>query len=774
MRWSIVRLIWLRELRDQLRDRRTVFMIVVFPILLYPVAGVGILQLTRGFANQRNLVGIVGSEHLVPWHPDPSPLHPLTWFTLTPPPPGVPLAGLERICAAAGVYAADPRQDFLPLLEEKEGRLVVCACHRPQEREGPLVFERRGPQKDGPVSDREADQVAFYRSVDRSLLDQRKIDLLVVVPPGFQASVRQGRQPSLFVLMRAGDEVSRTVQSRFVTLLGRWREDLKEVRLIRKGLSGQFDEPFLLYDSERTRQTRSDQEGVFAQLLRLFPFILVLWALAGALYPAIDLCAGEKERGTMETLLISPVSRAEIVWGKFLTIVVFSAGTALLNLLSMTATTWQLSQATSGLAFRPLPLLWGVVLLLPLSAFFSALCLAIGAYARSTKEGQYYLMPLFFVTMPLIFLTLAPGVELNPFTSMVPVTGVALLLQRLLTTASPEQELWFYFLPVLAPMVLYSWLALRWAIAQFQREEVLFREAERLELRLWLRNLFREKESLPSVGEVLFCFAVILALRWLSFNVGNGDSLLVRTGVSQLAFVAAPPLLMAVLLTTRPRLGLGLRRPPWWAWPSALMLALFIVPPFNELLGFLENRFPGLEDLLALHHPLTRDLPELARDAVVARQHGWLEVLPVLGRYFLVLAVLPAVCEELAFRGFILSGLLRGLSPRTAILLGSFLFAVYQMNVFQFLPYFVFGLVLGLLAVRTGSVLPAMLFHLLHNFLVLAPVLVLGFGLFDDLRVFPQALFNSTANQVLLSSFSVLLAILVLLAIYRFDGVRSP
>ena len=92
-----------------------------------------------------------------------------------------------------------------------------------------------------------------------------------------------------------------------------------------------------------------------------------------------------------------------------------------------------------GASFQPLALLWGVVLLLPLSAFFSAVCLAVGAYARSSKEGQYYLMPLFLVTMPLIFLTLAPGVELNPFYSMVPVTGVALLLQKLMAAATPDR-----------------------------------------------------------------------------------------------------------------------------------------------------------------------------------------------------------------------------------------------------------------------------------------------------------------------------------------------
>ena len=112
------------------------------------------------------------------------------------------------------------------------------------------------------------------------------------------------------------------------------------VRLIRRGLPGDFDEPIQLSVSRDVQQAHAEQEGVFALLARLFPFILVLWSLAGALYPAIDICAGEKERGTMETLLICPVSREEIVWGKFLTIVVFSAGTALVNLFSMASTIW--------------------------------------------------------------------------------------------------------------------------------------------------------------------------------------------------------------------------------------------------------------------------------------------------------------------------------------------------------------------------------------------------------------------------------------------------
>ena len=104
--------------------------------------------------------------------------------------------------------------------------------------------------------------------------------------------------------------------------------------------------------------------------------------------------------------------------------------------------TWQFSGLLPSEALKPGPLLWCVVFVLPLSAFFSALCLSVGVYARSTKEGQYYLMPLFLIRLPLILLTLCAGVELNALYSMVPVTGVALLLQRVMMAPAAGQAAW--------------------------------------------------------------------------------------------------------------------------------------------------------------------------------------------------------------------------------------------------------------------------------------------------------------------------------------------
>jgi sodium transport system permease protein len=705
MRWSIVRLIWLREMRDQLRDRRTVFMIAVLPVLLYPLAGFGIMQLVLGQLGKQSIVGIQGGRYLPTLSPhcttfSPAPV--LSWLTVTPAAPGAPLAGIERMSAAAALDLArqrDPLQEYPPLFLGDADNIRLSTIYTDNTEDSrALVLRSLDAPPPAPVLD------DFPAHIDRSALDNRQVDLLLVVPPNFQEALQNNGRPLLYILTREDDEHSRLADNRLTRILRRWQQQLKEVRLRRQGLPADFDEVIEVRDAARTNKPISQRaaDELLDMLVRIFPFVLVMWSLAGALYPAVDLCAGEKERGTMETLLISPAGRAEIVCGKFLTIWLFSAATALLNLASIGLTTWHFGRllAADG-SFRPAALFWAVALLLPLSAFFSSICLAIGAYARSTKEGQYYLMPLFLVTLPLILLTLAPGVELNHFYSMVPVTGVALLLQKLMAVKPPDSDLWGYFLPVLAPMLVYGWLSLRWAIEQFQREEVLFREAERLDLQLWLRRLFRDKEALPSAGQALFCFALIFGLHWLSLGGGLASPVSYYAG-RYLAFVAAPPLFMVLLLTTRPLQGLSLRWPMWWAWPTSAVLAVLLLPPFSALTLLLLEQFPLIKQAAA--NSVTNGGAQPQAMALF------------------IFVVLPALCEELAFRGFILNGLSRRFRPWTAILLSSFLYALYQMNVLQALPHFLLGIVLALLVVRSGSLGGAVFFRLVWDLLLWLPL----------------------------------------------------
>lgn len=701
MRWSIIRTIWLREMRDQMRDRRTLFMILGLPLILYPLLGLGLLQFAVGLAETPSVIGVVsgpsGKKSFPPRDPPHAGLSPapvLAWLA------ALPGDALSQPCAAVALAQASHLHHDYPQLIES-GQFTV--------------FDRKLPRKQSREWASEARfKLLFLENSDQTVLLERKVDLILEATPDFFSALETGEgvdtpKPRIKIHTRPDDERSRIALHRLTPMLDSWKNDLKRVRLTRRGLTEQFLDPFEAILPDGTTDGPS-RESIFNLVVRVFPFMLVMWALAGAMYPAVDLCAGEKERGTMETLLITPAGREEIVLGKFLTIWVFSSGSSLLNLLSMGITTTLFSEMMPQREITAPALFWCVILSLPQSAFFSAICLAIGAYARSSKEGQYYLMPLFILTMPLIFLTLAPGVELNPLYSLVPVTGVALLMQRLMMAETLAQVPWAYFVPVLFPIGLYSWLALRWAIEQFNREDVLFREAERLDVGLWIKSLFREKEPVPTTGQAYFCLLLLIALRWLALGIGNRWSLEMRTAISQLAFVAMPPLFMALLLTKQTGEALYLHWPRGRETALAALLALLLLPLMTGLTQAAAEWFPEL--LQGSAHPLIGILNAIQRGEELGGS--------TLLRYGLAFALVPALCEEIAFRGFVLRGLHLRFRPRNAVLLSAFFFALFHMNVFLFVPTFVLGVVLGLLTVRSRSLLPAIFFHFLHNSVLIA------------------------------------------------------
>ncbi len=345
---------------------------------------------------------------------------------------------------------------------------------------------------------------------------------MLLIPANLSEQLEREGKISIPIKYNSIDEPSQITGLRLKEMLDRWRKSIVASRLKRDQKTQSYTEPITVKSEDVA--TASEVGGNVWS--RLFPFLLVMMSLTGAFYPAVDLCAGEKERGTMETLLISPASRAEIVAGKFLTIMLASVITALLNLVSMGLTGIQLANRFGGIALAPgrrpaisaltPPTLqaafWMIVLLIPLAAFFSAVCLALAILARSMKEGQYYMTPLYLVCIPLVFLTLAPEIELNLFISLLPITGVALLLKALILEKYDVAAR--FFLPVMIPTLVYAAVALRWAVDQFQREEVLFREAEHFSVGSWLRHLFRDREPTPTGGQATLCFALMFSATW--------------------------------------------------------------------------------------------------------------------------------------------------------------------------------------------------------------------------------------------------------------------
>ena len=655
MRWSNLFIIFRREVRDQIRDRRTLFMIFVLPILLYPILGIGVSKFAMAFDQQPRAVVVVGAEYLPP----------------------------------------------TPALLNSTGDGF-----------NPALFDTPA-EADRMVVRQEAANSPWGRhDVRERAIRNGDVAAVMVIPRDLPAQLQRDTEIDIPIQYNSVDEPSQITYLRLRELVFRWRKSIVEGRLKRDQKAQSYAEPIQV----KAQDVATAREAGSVLWSRLFPFLLVMMSLTGAFYPAVDLCAGEKERGTMETLLISPASRSEIVLGKFLTVMLASVMTAVLNLLSMGLTGIQLAHQVSAMSAQAArrsaaaassvlapPTLqaafWMVLLLIPLAALFSAVCVALAVLARSMKEGQYYMTPLYLVCMPLVFVTLVPGVELDLFYSLVPVTGVALLL-RALILGNYDVAL-RYFLPVLVPTIVYAAVALRWAVDQFQREDVLFRESEHFSLSAWVRHMLRDREPLPTGGQAMLCFALILTSTWflMLYLARLGPDMALGSVIAGQLIILLPPVVLAFLLTSDPWRTLRL------AWPEKrfVALAVALVVALNPLVSELR---PIVESLFPISSVIKTTLAQ-----VMSQSPGVLTSI-------LIFALIPAICEEFAFRGFILSGLEQQHRVRSAILLSALMFGFLHVLLSLFQQLFnatLLGIVLGLLAVRSRSILPGIIFHFLNN-----------------------------------------------------------
>jgi sodium transport system permease protein len=320
-------------------------------------------------------------------------------------------------------------------------------------------------------------------------------------------------------------------------------------------------------------------------------------------------------------------------------------------------------------------------------------------------------MPLLLVTMPLMMLPMAPGSELNLGNSLIPVTGVVLLLMGLVQ--GNYAEVARYVVPVVGVTLICCQLAIRWAVYQFNQESVLFRESERFDIRRWLIHLVRDRKDTPSLAEAFFCVALIYVLQFFTQLAISGRvpaepgfrffALLVF--ISQVVCIALPALLMALLFTERPLKTLLLdRRPKASACAMAVLLAVLFHPVGMQLVHGIRTLYPISKEALT-------DLEQMGK-LIASAPYPWLP--------YLLMAALPALCEELAFRGFVLSGLRHLGSKRWAIGLTAVFFGIAHGIIQQSLAATAVGVMIGYVAVQTGSLVPCILFHLTYNALMFA------------------------------------------------------
>jgi len=620
-------------MREALRDRRTLFVTLVLPIILWPTLMIGL--------------GAAGARQI-----------------------GKLQESVQKVVLAGAVPA-----ELRDAVKSTKG-LAIIDADRPDE-----------------------------------ALRAGRVQLVLRAEEGFEKALADGGTGTLRLLFDSASEASGEARRKAAETVNGWAKEQVARRLESRGIPAEYISPVKVLASAQDDVATPARRGasVFGRMLS---FMLVLMVISGCFSQAVDGVAGEKERGTMETLLVSPASRMEIVLGKFLAVFAVTLATALGNIVSMAFTFGSLSGMIATRMPTDFHLGLGtaaviLALLLPLAALFSALALALSTLARSTKEANTYLAPLMVVTMPLAMVSLLPNVELTGGLASVPVSG-AVLLFRDLMLAQGEPELLGKALPfipvVLGTSLLAAALALRWAVWMFGREEVLFRDAGAPFSFGDLRPARRRPGSVPGPGGAMLLPAVALALTYaLAMGLGAPtEGGIAGMLVAQQALLLGLVVLAIAFARLDPRSTLGLRAPRALPALGAVLLAVgsaAALPWLARAVGLIDET-RGPDESGRIIEALLRGLD--------------------LGPLLLVAAVLPAIAEEALFRGWVLRGLRSQMSPVAAVLVSSAVFGAFHMEPERVLLTGLLGCALAGLALATGSIWPGVAAHALHNGITLA------------------------------------------------------
>jgi sodium transport system permease protein len=307
----------------------------------------------------------------------------------------------------------------------------------------------------------------------------KEVRSAIAIPDGFEASLTQQDPKTIEIYKYRGELKSSISADAAESSLKAYRDKVVETRLDANHVPASVLTPFLIRQ-ENVAPAEKVGGTAFGGIIG---YMVILLCLTGGMYPAMDLTAGEKERGTMETILSSPISRLDLVMGKFFLVLTASLVTAALSVLSMGISFWGVQQLTVFDATKNpdaaamqmhigLSAVLSVFLMaLPLAVLFSAGLITISLFAKSYKEAQSYISPLMIVVIVPAVAAMLPGVELTTKLALIPILNVSLLCKELVTGTYH----WNFIALIFLSTCVYAAAALFLAVQMFQREDVLFR-----------------------------------------------------------------------------------------------------------------------------------------------------------------------------------------------------------------------------------------------------------------------------------------------------------
>jgi len=314
-----------------------------------------------------------------------------------------------------------------------------------------------------------------------ALLRDKTIDLAIVVSPDFDTQLASretsDRKPGVTLFFDETRERSNLALRRVSKVCRAFENRILAGILERHGLPPGIVEPVGIVE----RNVRSKEEMGRYGIGMFLPYLIIMTLLSGAMYPAIDMTAGEKERGTLETLLAAGVPRTDIVLGKFLLVFTAALVTLGLTIASLFFTFSYSVQLAPDMAAEiarrfafsldAIAFLQIILALVPLAAIFSALLMTISLFAKSYREAQSYTMPMLIVVLMLSMVSLMPMTEFSTSLAFVPILNSALTLRNAFA-GTGEMSLVAITVGV---NLLLSAICFYLIFTMFRREEVLFR-----------------------------------------------------------------------------------------------------------------------------------------------------------------------------------------------------------------------------------------------------------------------------------------------------------
>ncbi|HEY3383946.1 MAG TPA: CPBP family glutamic-type intramembrane protease [Vicinamibacterales bacterium] len=517
----------------------------------------------------------------------------------------------------------------------------------------------------------------------------------VVPPPGAprpgdrSAGARETPVPGVPVVT----VIKRGESDRSSRAASRWRDALRETRrLERAHLMAEAGLPVAVADVAVVTNANVATEGQVAGLTlgRLLTLMLLMFLLTGGSSVATDSLAGEKERGTLETLLTTAAGRVEIVTAKLLAVLLVALATTVIQVANLLVYVgFKIIPASAGFsaAIHPAATVLILALFLPLAALVASVLLLISGHARTYKEAQFLFLPVFLIGMVPALAAFLPGLKLRSAIAVIPVSNVAVAVKEILTGR--------FDWPMLVVTFAVNAAAAAWLV------------------RLTVRALSTERlvsptqtDSVAIVGgaplfsrHVFRWFAVLWGILILTSGYLGESHIRVQVSVNLLVLFTGTVALILSRYRLEPRTALALRpvKPAVW-------LAVLIGAPAGLLTGI------GVFRVAALVFPVPPQALEAFSKALLPADFPlWQAVIFV--------AVMPGIFEELLFRGVFLHGLVRRFHPIVAVVAIGAMFGLMHVSLFRLVPTAYLGMLLAGITLVTGSVFPAMLWHFLNNLL---------------------------------------------------------